>query len=279
MTQSYRGLNISQPVAPVIYIDARGCFFITVGREVQSYNMIEEIIQKGVQPLQLSFEPLHYFDRDSYIVRSFMKVESLDLGTLDYNQYRFVARRTKLGNKLIARHIEKLFREYPTIMNSNKIEVISFPVTAKFLLSGEFAPLLFNLQNYFGGITAEKVCVEISSDVLFEDTNLVKEKIEELREMGFKIAIFEVGDEYCPVFKLAEIPFNYAFVDKYVVDSLKSKDAERVAGGIVQFLKHLNVKIFAPAIENKGDIAIAEKLGFDGFGLPSELPEERGSGK
>ena len=46
--------------------------------------------------------------------------------------------------------------------------------------------------------------------------------------MGVRIAICEVGDEFCPVFRLAELPFDYAFVDDYATNSLDREDCERV---------------------------------------------------
>lgn len=241
--------------------------------------MVNEVIQRNIQPLKLVYENLQFFDKDTKIIRSFLEVESLDLGTLNYNQYRFVARRVKLGNELIARHIEKLFREYPNIILKDKVELITFPVTARFLLSEDSTNLLFDLLNYFDNVRADKICIEISADVLFEDVNLVKERIQELQKMGFKIAIFEVGDEYCPVFKLSELPFSYAFVDKYVVDSLDGEDAERIAGGILQFLKHLNVEVFAPQIEKKKNIVLAQNLGFDGYSFIDVLTSKKGSKK
>ncbi len=239
-------------------------------------EMVNQTVQSGIQPLQIVYDAIRFFDREEKILRTFLEVNSLDLGHLTYEQYRFVARRTKLGNELCQRHIEKVFREYPKLIQKKGVSCITVPVYARFLLAGDLSGVLFDALAYFEGVSASKICIEISADILYEDMQTVKARIEEIAKMGFKIAVCEVGDEFCPVFRLAEIPFDYAFVDKFVVDSLQSAEAERVAGGIVKFLQFVGVKTIAPNIEKRKEVALAQTLGFDGYSLakPSQKDKE-----
>ena len=95
-------------------------------------------------------------------------------------------------------------------------------------------------------------------------------RIAELREMGVKIAVCEVGDEFCPVFRLTSTAFDYAFLDRYATDSLLGNGAERIAGSLVGFLHYLKVKVIAPQLEAEEQIAAAEAIGCDGYTVGAE---------
>ncbi len=240
---------------------------------------VNELVQSGIQPLKLSYETVHFFGGEEKILRSFLEAESLDVGHLTYKEYRFVARRTKLGDALAQRHIEKLFRELPAILKRRKAACITVPVYARLLMGGGLAGILFDALTYFDNVNPDKICIELSADLLYEDMKEVKLRIDELRDMGFRVAICEVGDEFCPVFRLAELRFDYAFVDEFVAKSLSQEDAERVAGGIVKFLQHVGVRTVVPSIAGKKQISAAQNLGFDGYSVAKSSPNKMQEGR
>ena len=227
---------------------------------------VKETVESKITPITLEFSDVNLFDGDSRIVRSFLVFNSLDLGVLTYGQYRFVARRTKLAYQIVRRHIEKLFRKIPELLpEGERIGCFTIPVYARLLMSGELATMLVDMISLYPEIPVSKICIELSADILYEDLKLAAEKIDELRELGFKIAIFEVGDEFCPVFRLSEIKFDYAFMDNYSVDSLDTDAAERVAGSLVNYLHHLKAKVIAPGLDTEERIRVARQLGADGY--------------
>ncbi len=259
-------------------------------------DKVNEVIESGIAPIHLEYDRIDFFsdieaeraaaiangvdtdessvDQHGGIIRSFMVINSLDLGTLTYKQYRFVARRTKQGDHMVKRHIEKLFREYPELeLRMPKAECFTIPVYARLLKDGTLASMLFDGFTLFPDVPAEKICIELSADILYEDIEESKKRIDELRELGVKIAICEVGDEFCPVFRLAEIKFDYAFADEFATSTLDSEDAERVAGSLVKFLHFLNVKVVAPDLDSEAKIKGAIETGFDGFGFSEPLTQ------
>ncbi len=237
-------------------------------------TLIDETVQSGIKPIDLAYDSIRFFENDGKILRSLLEIESLELGHLTYKEYRFVARRTKIGDALVQRHIEKLFRAYPTVIKKKGVACITIPTYARLLKEGKLAGMLFDALTYFDGINPTHICIELSADILYEDIEEAKKRIDELREMGFKVAICEVGDEYCPVFRLAELRFDYAFVDEYVVNSLLSADAERVAGSIVKFLQYVGVKTVAPSLSGKKAVDVAKRLGFDGYSTEKASPNK-----
>ena len=76
------------------------------------------------------------------------------------------------------------------------------------------------------------------------------------------------------MFRLAELAFDYAFLDEFATASLDRDDNERVAGSLVKYLHFLNVKVIAPLLETEDQIAGAKNAGCDGYTLYEPLPFE-----
>lgn len=250
--------------------------FIFRGKESLNMATVKETLASNIRPITLDFSEVRFFESDRRIVRSFITVNSLDLGVLGYAQYRFVARRTKVGNQLVKRHLEKLFRLIPDLLSKNPdIACFTVPVYARLLSESELASMLVDMISLYPEVPAGKICIELSADILYENLEEAAEKIKELRNLGVKVAICEVGDQFCPVFRLSEIEFDYAFMDSYSTDSLDKDSAERIAGSLVKYLHYLNVKIIAPSLDNEKKIAGARAVGADGYTL-SELTDVYG---
>ena len=227
---------------------------------------VKEILESNIKPIVLDFSEVRFFESDKRIYRSFLTVNSLDLGVLGYAQYRFVARRTKVGNHLVRRHFEKLFRLMPSLIESHpEIECFTVPVYARLLAESELASMLVDMISLYPEVPSGKICVELSADILYEDLLAASEKIDELRGLGVKVAICEVGDMFCPVFRLAEIKFDYAFMDSYSTASLAGDERDRIAGSLVKYLHYLNVPVVAPGLNSEAKISGAKAVGADGY--------------
>ena len=234
---------------------------------------VKETVESGITPIVLEFSEVDFFEKKSKILRSFITVNSLDLGVLTYRQYRFVARRTKVGNHLVRRHLEKLFRIIPEILSQRpEIDVFTVPVYARLLADSELANMLVDMISLYPDVPIGKICIELSADILYEDVKAASEKINELRMLGAKVAICEVGDEYCPVFRLSEIKFDYAFMDTYSTASLGGDNAERIAGSLAKYLHYLDAVVIAPGLDTEKKIESARSIGADGYTVESEAP-------
>ena len=226
---------------------------------------VAQMVESGATPIELQYDTVCFFDESPSIKRSFLKINSLDLGSLSYREYRFVARRSKQGEALVRRHLHGLLREIPKIPAEQRVSVVTLPVYAKTLQEGKLAEILFEGFSFFPKVSAAQVCVELSADLLYEDVELARERIDVLRELGVKIAIGEVGDEFCPVFRLSALAFDYAFLDEYAVAQLLDDNAEQSVGALIAYLHTLQVRVIAPALESAAQIERARALGCDGY--------------
>lgn len=229
-------------------------------------DMIDKTIESGITPLRLRYDVINQFENNKVILRSSFIIESLDLGVLQFEQYRFVARRSKIGDELVKRLIEKVFGDFTNIKGEfPNLECVSIPITPRMLVSGKVSEIVAKLLEVYPEITPASICIEVSADVLYEDTQLIKPHFESLKELGVKIALFELGDEYCPVFRLSELPLNYAFVDNYINESLLNESTKSKAIGLVNYLHILNVKVFVQNMFDDDQLVEAKTVKFDGY--------------
>ena len=227
---------------------------------------VKETVESGISPITLDFSEVSFFENGAKMIRTFLTVNSLEIGVLTYRQYRFVARRTKLASELVKRHIDKLVRRVTdTLAERPDVACFTIPVYAKLLVSGELYEMLSDSLSLYPEIPRGKICIEISADILYEDLKLVSEKVNEIRSLGVKVAVFEVGDEFCPIFRLSEITFDYAVLDAYSASSVGTDDAERVAGSLIKYLHYLDVRVIVPGLDTEEKIASAKSLGADGY--------------
>lgn len=240
-------------------------------------EMVDETLKSGVTPIVFDYQDVRFFATSNHLIRTFMVLNSLDLGTLTPKEYRFVARRTKQGNHMVKRHIEKLVRMIPKLIEKDPtVECFTIPTYARLLKDGILAGMLFDAFTLYPETPPSKICIELSADILYEEMDESVSRIAELREMGVKIAVCEVGDEFCPVFRLASLPVDYAFIDEYATASLDRDDAERIAGSLVKYLHYLDVKVIAPELDSEDKIAGARAVECDGYTVadtPTEADE------
>ena len=111
--------------------------------------------------------------------------------------------------------------------------------------------------------------------MLYEDMEEMRIRIDELSHLGVKVAISEVGDEYCPIFRLSGVKLDYAFLDEYAVKSLSTDERERVAGNIIKYLHSLGAKVIAPGPVDAYGLENASELDLDGFTNGDAVPSEQ----
>ena len=228
---------------------------------------VEQTVASGVIPITLLYDTVRFFDEAPEMKRSFLQINSLDLGTLTYRQYRFVARRTKQGEALVRRHLHGIMRAIPQMLQEGRLSMVCVPVYARTLQSGKLAELLFEAFTLFPKVDPGMICVEISADILFEDVALAQERIAELHALGVKGAIGELGDEFCPVFRLASFQFEYAFLDSYAIEHLLDDNAAQSVGALVAYLHTLHARVVAPELTDEAQSHRARELGCDGYTL------------
>ena len=232
---------------------------------------VRQQMDSGIESLVLRYETIRQFSTPQKILRSTMDIRSLDLGVITLEQYRYVARRTSQGDQLFRRHLHKLMQVLPAMLEKNRsIRCVSIPAYGRLLRNGLLSKMLFEELSATPSVSASNICVELSTDFLFEED--LKELAKELfrvRSLGVPVALMELGDPFCPVLRLFDVPFDYAILDSYAVSAGNERQDELLMG-LCSLLHTGKVLVFAPGLREEGQISRVQRLGCDGYSLANE---------
>ena len=114
------------------------------------------------------------------------------------------------------------------------------------------------------GISLENVVIEITELQPVEDFTLFVESINHYREMGFKVAIDDLGGGYNGLRIWSEVKPDFVKIDKHFVDGIVDDvDKRRFMETICALAKGLNTKIVAEGVEDEATLKVLEKIGVD----------------
>lgn len=226
---------------------------------------VEQTIDSGIKPIILDAQRVKNYQDELEGVRTSLVIKSLALGTLTPNEYRFVARRTVQANGLVERNIEKLFYFYEALKTEYEgAGFFTVSVYARTLLGGELKQMLLAEMEKHPNVDTTKIALEMSADILFENIEVFGKELAEIKELGFKIALCEVGSEFCPILRLNELPYDIVFLDGYVPNSIETNGREQEMQALMTIIATRPVKIYGSCITQE-QIPLVQKLGADGY--------------
>ena len=226
---------------------------------------VEQTLDSGIKPIMLDAQCVKNYQDELEGVRTSLVVKSLALGTLTANEYRFVARRTVQANGLVERNVEKLFYFYESLKTEYEgANFFTVSVYARTLLGGELKRMLLAELAKHPNVDTTKIVLEMSADILFENIEEFGKEMSEIKELGFKIALCEVGSEFCPILRLNELPYDIVFLDGYVPNSIEINGREQEMQALMSIISTRPVKIYGSCITQE-QIPLLEKLGADGY--------------
>lgn len=231
---------------------------------------VEQTLNSGIKPIVLDAQRVKNYADEIEGVRTSLIVKSLALGTLTANEYRFVARRTAQANCLVERNVEKLFCFYQTLKKEHEgANFFTVSVYARTLLGGELKRALLAQLAKYPTVDATKIALEMSADILFENMEEFGKELAEIKDLGFKIALCEVGSEFCPLLRLKEIPYDIVFLDGYVPNSIEQDGREQEMQALMNIITTRPVKIYGSCVSQE-QIPLLEKLGADGYTIAQD---------
>ena len=105
---------------------------------------IQKLLQSGMVPLYIEYEKAFNFSTGKEIYRTMFNINSTRLGLLTFDQYRYVARRTKQADMIVERHMDKVFRHLDKLFEKiPNIDLVSLPVFVRLLKKGTLSNILF----------------------------------------------------------------------------------------------------------------------------------------
>jgi EAL domain-containing protein (putative c-di-GMP-specific phosphodiesterase class I) len=226
---------------------------------------VEQVVESGIKPITLDLQRVISFSEEVEGIRTSLTIKSLELGVLTANEYRFIARRTNQGSRLVERNIEKLFFFFNDIKKEFKTaKFFTISVYARSLADEVLYQMLSDCFEKFPDVEPEKICIELSADILFENIDRYKIELEKLKKLGVKIALCEVAQEFCPLLRLNGIEYDYIFLDGYFTRLLDNEEKQGQISGVMGIIESRHCKIYGSCVEDEY-ISLLEKVGADGY--------------
>ena len=112
------------------------------------------------------------------------------------------------------------------------------------------------------GLPAQRLELEITENLLINDTEGVLSKLNRLRELGVKIAMDDFGTGYSSLSYLARFPFSKIKIDRQFIRNMTRDPAMRaIVKTIIALGKSLDVTITAEGVETPEQAQMLRKFG------------------
>lgn len=125
------------------------------------------------------------------------------------------------------------------------------------------------------GLSAQRVVIEISEHYPLEDYRLIREATHYYRDMGFEIAIDDLGSGYAGLKIWSELRPDYVKIDRHFIANLHEDPIKReFVRSINDIGRSMGCRIIAEGIETEAELIAVRKLGIEfqqGFFLSHPL--------
>jgi len=110
--------------------------------------------------------------------------------------------------------------------------------------------------------TACCIEVEVTENILIEDTQKVSEKLQQLKDMGVKISIDDFGTGYASLRYLQQLPIDMIKIDRSFISNITdSANDYAIVKTIMSMATNLGIEVIAEGVETEAQLALLQQLG------------------
>jgi len=148
-------------------------------------------------------------------------------------------------------------------MMSHEDITISFNVSSQHFNKKSFIENIENIFNYTTDFLSQFE-IELTEYALIENIEKSKQKMDRLKEKGFRIAIDDFGTGYSSFLYLKDFPIDTIKIDKAFIDHLEDDEkTRRITASIIYLAKQLELKTVAEGVESVEQVEWLYKNGCD----------------
>ena len=133
------------------------------------------------------------------------------------------------------------------------------------------------------GISADNVVIELTEQTPTDDFELLDAALHHYRDMGFSIALDDLGAGYSSLRMWSELRPDYVKIDRYFIDGIHRDAVKReFVGSIMKIARASRAQVIAEGIELSEELQVLSDMGIDlvqGYllGRPEEQPNANAS--
>ncbi|VAW61039.1 diguanylate cyclase/phosphodiesterase (GGDEF & EAL domains) with PAS/PAC sensor(s) [hydrothermal vent metagenome] len=108
----------------------------------------------------------------------------------------------------------------------------------------------------------ECIELEVTENILIEDTRAVSKKLQILKDLGIKISIDDFGTGYASLRYLQQLPIDMIKIDRSFITHINENEGDlAIVKTIITMAKNLHIDIIAEGVETREQIERLEQLG------------------
>lgn len=212
-------------------------------------NDLRHAIQNG--ELELHYQPkIHLQSRDVRTVEALIRWRHPEKGMISPGQFIPMAEElgliNEMGDWLINEACEQTKRwnqagigPVRTAVNLSAIQLKNTALVER---------IRSTLEKH--GLIPAQFEVEITENVLLEDTHKTLRALESLRSLGIKVSLDDFGTGFSSLSYLTRFPFTGLKIDRcFITDCVKNTQSAAIVHTVIQLCKHLNLEVVAEGVE------------------------------
>jgi diguanylate cyclase (GGDEF)-like protein len=129
------------------------------------------------------------------------------------------------------------------------------------------------------GIDPKRVCLEITENVLMQDSEANLETLHKLHELGLEIALDDFGTGYSSLNYLRSFPFDKIKIDRCFVNEIDVReDCQAIVRSVVNLANSLGMTTTAEGVEREGQVEMLRRegcLNVQGYLFSKAVPQDQ----
>lgn len=136
-------------------------------------------------------------------------------------------------------------------------------ISVKHIAKKNFVPSVMKILDKHS-IKPDRFCFNINQSILEATKDQILANIKELRELGFKISIDDLGLEYTSLSNLSHYDVDYVGIHASLIeDIMESERTQNMVQGLIDFCKKIEVETRVDGIDTAEKAEMLKKLGVD----------------
>ena len=118
------------------------------------------------------------------------------------------------------------------------------------------------LRNY--NVSPSIIEIEITESIMIDSADNALQRIDELKQLGFKVAIDDFGTGYSSLSYLNSFPTDMLKIDKSFIDNMSLNESSKQYVAMIISIGHtLDLKVISEGVESDDQVKVLKSIGCD----------------
>ena len=114
------------------------------------------------------------------------------------------------------------------------------------------------------GLSAEWLEIELTESLAMKDIDFAVQQMQELRDMGLKLAMDDFGTGYSSLSYIQKMPITLLKLDRSFITLIEDDlVAQEIVSAVIKIAKSKKIKTIAEGVETEGQLKMLEDFGCD----------------